>query len=235
MSFIADGGKYRPVSGSNFSQTDARFVAVNLKNDVFTSSGLAPSKTTAADASNICYNDFTFRIKSDGEEIVGGTNTGAWMTIALTGEKKNADTGAYENTDDGEISAAKAARVAVTIEDGSNTATTVSSIDGESYQAVTTAFSNEIMDAGDKNRIIDSSEDTSGSASLAAPGSYAALKNGETLQKIYLGNIPNSASSGKTITVRVWLEGNDKDCVDFADRSVAGKSLMSKIEFGIDL
>ena len=230
MSFIVEGGKYRPISGSNFSQTAARFVVVNLENDVFTSSGMAPSKADASDASNICYNDFTFRIKSGGDEIVGSSNAGAWMTVDLTGEKKNADTGELDNTDSGDISAANAARVAVTI-DGT---TTVYSIDGESYQAVTTAFGNEITDAGDKNRIIDSSEDTSGSASLAAPGSYAALKSGDTLQKIYLGNIPNNASSGKTVTVRIWLEGNDKDCVDFADRTIAGKSLMSKLHFGID-
>ena len=63
--------------------------------------------------------------------------------------------------------------------------------------------------------------------------SYNSLGSSENLTKIFLGNIPNTDSAGKEVTVRVWLEGNDKDCVDIAGRSIAGKNLLTKINFGI--
>lgn len=224
MSFISEGGHYKPVS----SVDAAGFLRVDLKNNIFTSGGAAPSKTTAGAPTEICYNDFTFRIKSDAEEIVGSATNGAFIQIQLNGDKANEDGSVTEDTENAD-GAAIAARVAVTV-DGT---TTLYSIDGETYSAVTSAFGGEITDTNE-NRIIDAADANSGAAGLTTPSNYAALRDGDAAVKIYLGNIPGNASSGKEINVKIWLEGNDKDCVDFADNTIAGKNLMSRISFGID-
>ena len=59
------------------------------------------------------------------------------------------------------------------------------------------------------------------------------LMDGENAIKIYLGNIPGT-SSGKDITIRIWLEGNDPECIAFGEGAVAGKSLLANISFGVD-
>ncbi|MBQ7540821.1 MAG: hypothetical protein IJT44_00845 [Clostridia bacterium] len=240
--FIVDGGSYKPVSGSAFTQASAKFILVNLRNDAFESMD-APSKATLSneELDQICYNDFTFKVKSGGEEIVGTSANGAYMTVDFIGREYKRDSQGNktdELVDSVEASAAKAARVAVTF-DGQ---TTIYSIDGESYKAVTSNFVSGITDTPDssnqKDQIITESDTGSGAAALKTPAemgvvSYNSLGSSENLTKIFLGNIPNTDSAGKEVTVRVWLEGNDKDCVDIAGRSIAGKNLLTKINFGI--
>ena len=46
--------------------------------------------------------------------------------------------------------------------------------------------------------------------------------------------ITPSPSSGKDITIRIWLEGNDPECIAFGEGAVAGKSLLANISFGVD-
>ena len=223
MSFISEGGKYSPISSVDASS----FLRVDLKNDIFTSGGAAPSKATATSPSQICYNDFTFRIKSDADAIPGDASTGAFVQIQLNGDKANEDGSVTEDADNAD-GAAVAARVAVTV----NGTTTLYSIDGETYSAVTAAFGGEITDTNN-NRIIDAADTNSGAAGLTTPSNYATLRDGDSAVKIYLGEIPSSTTTGKEVNVKIWLEGNDKDCVDFADNTIAGKSLMSRISFGI--
>ena len=227
LSFIAEGGSFKPVSGGAFTQDSATFILVGLRNDEFDSQ-IAPSKKTAdVTADKICYNDFTFKIKSDGETIVGDATSGAWMTVDFIGREKADTEGNHAETPDGTANAANAARIAVTF-DGT---TTIYSTDGEDYNAVTTNFVSGITDT-DQNRIINGGDSGSGNAGLQAPTLYKALVNADkSLVKLYFGNIN---ATPKEVTVRIWLEGNDKDCVDFADRSIAGKNLLTKINFGID-
>ncbi|MBQ3150118.1 MAG: hypothetical protein IJB86_02605 [Clostridia bacterium] len=231
-SFIVEGGKYKPVS----SRDGETFVSVQLKDGSFVSDGYAPSKDDAdVSAAQICYNDFDFKIKSDAEEIVGDETSGAYVQIELNGDSFDAD-GNIETDEEDPLGAAVAARVAITV-DG---VTRVYSVDGQTYQAVTLPFGSEIADVddpdlGEGNRIIDAGEDTASAAGLRAPDSYDRLADeNEVLTKIYLGSIPANSSAGKDVSIQVWLEGNDPDCVDFADNTVAGKSLMAKITFGID-
>ena len=231
-SFIVEGGRYKPVS----SMDGETFVSVQLKDGAFVSDGFAPSKDdTDVSNSQICYNDFDFKVKSDSEEIVGDDSSGAYVQIELSGDSFDESGNITENESD-PLGAAVAARVAVTV-DG---VTRVYSVDGESYNAVTRAFGTSIEDTdeadlGEGNRIIDTDEDTAGTAGLTAPAAYDKLadENG-VATKIYLGSIPGNSSAGKDVSIQVWLEGNDPDCVDFADNTVAGKSLMAKITFGID-
>ena len=229
-SFISEGGRYKPVS----SMDGQTFVSVQLKDGAFVSDGLAPSKEEAS-AAQICYNDFDFKVKSDAEEIVGDETSGAYVQIELNGDAFD-ESGNITSSEEDPLGAAVAARVAVTV-DGT---TRIYSVDGESYYAVTRAFGNEIADTdeddlGKGNQIIDTDEDTASAAGLTAPANYDKLadENG-VVTKIYLGSIPASSSAGKDVSIQVWLEGNDPDCVDFADNTVAGKSLMAKISFGID-
>ena len=227
-SFIAEGGKYKPVSSVDAVQ----FLKVDLKNDEFTCGGIAPNKTTA-EATDICYNDFSFKVKSDGSEIPGDDNSGAYVQIELTGEKLKED-GTTETDEEKPEGAAVAARVSIKV-DGT---TTIYSLDGKSYNAVTNNFSGTIYDADDAstetkkgNRIIDSADTNYTDAGLQTPANYKALKADDKFIKIYLGTV---SATPKDVEVKVWLEGNDKDCVDFAKNTVAGKSLMTKMTFGID-
>lgn len=229
FSFIPNGGRYKPVSSAD----GASFLMVDLKNDEFTSGGVAPSKVDSdIIPEKICYNDFTFRVKSSGEETPGSieAKTGAYLTITLNGSKVDEDGQEVVPEGDDKEGAAVAARVAVTI----NGVTTIYSNDGESYQAVTSGFSGAITDANE-NRIIDAADGSASVAGLTAPVRYEALKSADgTLTKIYLGNLSGDAASATTVRIRVWLEGNDKDCVDFSDRTIAGKSLFTKLSFGVD-
>ena len=226
-SFISAGGKYKPVS----SRDASTFVKVDLKNNIFSNASIAPSKAGNSPADQICFNDFTFRIKSDADVIPGSDSTGAYIEIRLSGDKVNED---GTTTPDAESpdGAAVAARVSVKIGEAEPT---IYSIDGESYKAVTTAFAGEIIDTNDKNRIIDEGDTNFSAANLTAPSNYGALRDSEkNAVKIFLGPIPANSSVGKEINVKIWLEGNDKDCVDFADNTIAGKSLLSRIQFGIE-
>ena len=229
-SFIAEGGKYKPVS----SMDGDTFVSVQLKDGEFTSDGMVPSKENSS-VTQICYNDFSFKIKSDAEEIVGDETSGAYVQIELNGDKFNEDGTVTKNEED-PLGAAVAARVAITV-DG---VTRVYSVDGQTYYAVTTPFAGSIADTDEAalnegNRIIDSDEDTGNVAGLSSPANYGSLTTEDgTVTKIYLGSIPASSSAGKDVSIQVWLEGNDPECVDFANNTVAGKSLMANISFGID-
>ena len=235
MSFIVEGGKYKPVS----SKDGTNFISVTMDgNNNFICNGVAPSKQTAEDASDICYNDFTFSIRSTGDEIVQGTNRGAYVKIKLSGEVYDEEGNRDESTK-GQAGAAPAARVSIT-RDGE---TTVYSFDGENYNAVTKEFSDgTIIDSviadGRGNYIIDSADTGYQNAGLASVESPAIESlNSETGEfdaiKIYLGNIPGT-ETGKDITIRIWLEGNDPQCIAFGEGAVAGKTLLANITFGVD-
>ena len=238
-SFIVnDGGFYKPVS----SRDAVQFIRVGMEGNVFQFNGEAPKKADYTDESaDICYNNFTFRIRSTTEaELVGDAEnkTGAFMQIRLNGDEEKDD---KIGENDG---AAVAARVAVTLnsDDSSKAKTTIYSIDGETYQAVTTNTSDlEIID-NNNNEIIDAGDDDYTKAGLAAPASpvdYKALREDtdsdgvmDSAVRIYLGNVPGNTTNGMQVTVKVWLEGNDKDCVDLEGRSIAGSKLVSRITFG---
>lgn len=226
MSFIVNGGRYKPVSTS----TGTNFISVSMEGDKFICNGIAPSKQNAATtADEICYNDFTFSIKSSSEESIPA---GAYIAIKLTGDTFN-DNGEVVVND--EAGASIAARVAITV-DGT---TTIYSTDGEQYNAVTQVFSRGTIteNTNNVNAIIDS-EDTGYAAAGLTPVTSSRLMDTDGNEiKISLGNIPGFyeyGESGKPITIRIWLEGNDPDCIDFGDGAVAGKSLMSYISFGVD-
>ncbi len=225
MSFIVEGGRYRPVSSSN----GTNFISVTMNGKDFICNGVAPSKETATDPAQICYNDFTFSIRSTGDEIVQGTDRGAYVKIKLSGERYN-DDGTLDESTEGQAGAATAARVSIT-KDGE---TTIYSYDGQNYEAVTSIFQDgRITDDNEpQNYIIDSADANNGDAGLTAVTSPT-LMDGENAIKIYLGNIPGT-SSGKDITIRIWLEGNDPECIAFGEGAVAGKSLLANISFGVD-
>lgn len=230
MSFIVQGGRYKPVSSNN----GTNFISVTMEGDKFICNGIAPSKNAAGVAAeDICYNDFTFAIKAVGEEIPVGTNTGAYIKIKLSGDKYD-DAGNLETED--KTGAAPAARVSIT-NDG---ATTIYSFDGEGYNAVTSTFeSGSIIDNSTpaQNYIIDSADTGYENAGLASVTSPKLMDEDGNEVKIYLGNIPGfdaNSGNGKNITIRIWLEGNDKDCIAFGDGAVAGKSLLANISFGVD-
>ena len=224
LDFIVEqGGFFKPVSGSNFTASSANFIGVGLSGQGFEAYEVPSKNTAGVNATDICYNDFTFKVKSGGDEIPGNDTSGAWMRVDFIGrEDANTETAA------GQPNAANAARVAVTI----NGSTTVYSTDGEAYEAVTTKFDGQIEDTKD-DRIITSDDNDYSKAGLAAPSSYKSLGTSENLTKIVLGNIKSSDADATVVNVRIWLEGNDKDCVDFPDRSIASKNLLTKIDFGI--
>ena len=223
LSFIVQGGKYRPVS----SRDGTNFISVSLNgNDEFICNGIAPGKqVTGTAADDVCYNDFTFSIRSTGDEIVQGENRGAYIKIKLSGDKYDESGNLVEEDKSG---AAPAARVSIT-RDGT---TTVYSYDGQNYDAVTNQFTSGTITDDNSNYIIDSNDNGSGNAGLNAVTSPA-LMDGDNAVKIYLGNIPGT-DSGKDITIRIWLEGNDPQCIAFGEGAVAGKTLLANIEFGVD-
>lgn len=239
-SFIADAnsadgaGHYQPVSSAD----GVNFIKVGMENHNFVSEGTPKNKATADTPQDIMYNDFTFRIRSVGEEIVASDGKGAYMTINLNNNKVDDPREAKTDT----VGAARAARVAVTF-DGK---TTIYDVDGEANWKAVTEFQKglkvaDIADGDGKyNQIIDDAE-TDGKVTLTKPADLSNVEykklidSEENAVKIYLGNVPaNSDANGKEITVRIWLEGNDQQCVDYGENTIAGKSLMSYIDFGVD-
>ena len=49
----------------------------------------------------------------------------------------------------------------------------------------------------------------------------------------FLGDL-TAIENFKDITIRIWLEGNDPECIAFGEGAVAGKSLLANISFGVD-
>lgn len=220
-SFIKQGNRYVPISSSN--ATDFLFVV--MENDKFKCDGIVPTKAAPATTEDdVVFNDFTLSIKSAGDEIPAG----AYMTIKLSGDSFDEEGKRVKNDD---LGAAIAARAAVTI-DGT---TTIYSVDGQDYNAVTKRFEDDtIFDAKDPNMnyIIDSADEGYAAAGLVPVTSPKLVNDDDTLVHIPIGIIPSSDSrQGKDITIRIWLEGNDPQCISFGDGAVAGKSLMADIKF----
>ncbi len=239
-SLIPQGGSYRPVS----SRDGTNFISVTLENgsNKFTCTPIAHGKQSQNDEqfnpAFISYNDFTFAIKSSEAEIPAG----AFMTIKLSGDRVDETTG--EKIEEDETGAAIAARVAVTLskKDGEAATTTVYSFNDDSYEAVTNQFTSEIVDKveddvlGIGNGIIDNKDSGYEAAGLDGV-TCTKLKDGETWIRIDLGDIPgkdDNGGNGKDITIRIWLEGNDSDCVSFENGAVAGKALLANITFGLE-
>ena len=220
LSFIAQGGKYKPISSNNGTS----FISVTMDGEKFVCNGTVPTKNSSGvAATDICYNNFTFSIKSIGEELPAG----AYVKIKLNGDTFNDANEVVAGEDAG---AATAARASVTV-DGT---TTIYSTDGQDYNAVTATFGDGVITDSNDNYIIDSADPGSGSAGLSAVVSPALVASDATEVKIPLGSIPANSTNGKDVSIRIWLEGNDPDCIAFGDGAVAGKSLMAHISFGVD-
>jgi hypothetical protein len=223
MSFIVQGGRYKPVSTNN----GTNFISVSMEGEKFICNGIAPSKSVSGTtAEDICYNDFTFSIKSTGEEIPAG----AFIKIKLSGEKYDE---AGNVVDDDKVGAATAARVSIT----TDSATTIYSYDGEGYEAVTNTFTSGSITDDHENYIIDNGDTGYANAGLAAVTSPALMDTDGNEVKISLGRIPGfeeNSRNGKPVTIRIWLEGNDPQCIAFGEGAVAGKTLTANISFGVD-
>ena len=240
FSFIKEKGHYKPVS----SVDGKKFVAVTMENHDFIAGGEGNPKSKTSEgvtAEDICYNDFTFYIRSTGDEQV---DSGAYLTVELSGKDIDPETGkAVEPTGENADKVAKnkeggasvAARVAVTI-DGE---TKIYDTEGEATKAVTTNFADgtitdTITDAANNrgNQIIDSADPGYAAATLVdANPTKLTEEDGKTLIHINLGTIPaHSNSTGKEINIKIWLEGNDEDCVDQGERTIAGLNLTSQIK-----
>ena len=225
FSFIAEKGRYKPVSS-----TDGKsFVAVSMENDEFIAGGPGnpKSKTTeGVTAEDICYNDFTFYIRSTGEEQVGGS----YLTIELSGKGIDPETGEAIEPENGEpdMGAAVAARVAVTI-DGE---TKLYAAKAEpNAQAVTTNFADGTIKDTEKDQIITSADTGYAAATLVDAVPIVLKDENGSLLHIDLGNIPaNSDATGKEINIKIWLEGNDKECVDQGENTIAGLNLTTQIK-----
>ncbi len=218
-----NNGKYKPIS----SLDGRNFIYVTMKNNKFTCDP-EPVRTKSdrniEKPEQVCFNDFTLFIKSSTEDSLPG---GAYMTIKLGGHRYDESTG--EKIDD--IGAAKAAKVAVTINDGTPA---MYSLDGQDTNAVTSRFADDtIIDAKNPNQnyIIDSADEGYGEAHLEAVASTALEDAEGTLTRIQLGEIPSSNTNGTKVRVQIWLEGNDPECIAFGEGAVAGKGLTAKIEF----
>jgi ACT domain-containing protein len=227
-----NNGRYYPIS----SMDGKNFVYVTMQNNKFICDPV-PVKTkadgTITDSKEVWFNDFTLFIKSSDEYT-----TRANMTIELSGHRYDENTG--EKIDD--IGAAKAAKVAVTIDDGTPT---MYSLDGKTTYAVTSKFADGVItDALDtsqtppaQNYIIDEADSGYGEAHLEKVESIAlGTEDAQDPNKwnpipIDLGEIPNNASSGKKIRVQIWLEGNDPECISFGTGAIANKGLKAKVSF----
>lgn len=228
-SFIIPGGKYLPMSS-----TDGKlFTSVNMKEGAFVNGGQVTTKAYATDPTQMHYNDFTFKMKSDGAVVSGGDAFGAYMTISLSGDKEAEDGTITPGT-----GAETAARVAVYV-DGNLLG--VYSSDGESHSAVTNYITDGVIkDAivadGKGNQIIDEGDTNYVNANLVPVTTKSLVDGAGAAAKIYIGkDLPESTSTeGVTVNVKIWLEGNDKDCVDKGENTIAGKSLMAVVNFGVD-
>ena len=228
-SFIVSGGKYLPISSTN----GVDFKSVNMKDGKFMNGGQVTTKATATEPSQMHYNDFTFKMKSDGAVVSGGDAFGAYMTISLSGDKEAEDGTITPGT-----GAETAARAAVYVD---GVLKGVYSSDGESYSAVTNYITDGIITDtviadGRGNQIIDDGDPNAANAALAPVTTQSLVDGAGAAAKIYIGkDVPESTSTdGVTVNVKIWLEGNDKDCVDKGENAIAGKSLMAVVNFGVD-
>ena len=219
-SFIKQNRRYKPIS----SQNGVDFMYVEMQSDQFVCKGpVLTKRSSAITEDDVCFNDFTLSIKSAAEEI----KDTPYMTIKLSGDRFDEEGNRVKSDDKG---AAVAARVAITL-DGT---TKIYSLDGQNYQAVTEQFPDEtIFDKKNPNQnyIIDSADEGYTTAGLVDVESPRLTNEDDTLVHIPIGTIPASNSNGKDITIRIWLEGNDPQCISFGDGAVAGKSLMADIKF----
>ena len=245
FSFIVNGGKYKPISSAD----GKNFIAVTMEDDKFICEGEAITKRSGGiTAEDICYNEFTFFIKSTAAEIVPDDEGkgGAYIKIKLTGETFDSEGKPVLKDENDKYGAGIAARVAIQL---GNETPKIYSIDGQNYNAVTSVFENRsITDTSavlhETKYIIDSADTGNVPAAGLTPVTSPRLMEAETDNeiKISLGNIPgfddpgtdNVQGSGKRITISIWLEGNDPECISFGEGAVAGKSLMSHISFGVD-
>ncbi len=251
--FIATGGRYKPISADpNATSFGSNFVEVSMDgNDMFVCSPVFVRNKKSEDIkeNEICYNDFTFSIKSTEGEIVGSETadgdyaSGAYMRIELSGNVYDDQGKVVEEKVLGG-GASVAARISVTRDDK----TVVYALNDDegkaaAYNAVSKIFDDDtIYDAvvtDDKgNQIIDEKDTGYTAAGLVTVNAKAVMKkNAEgkwTTIKLPLGNIPANSTNGKEITVRIWLEGNDPECVDFPNGGIAGKNLITSITFGVD-
>ena len=240
----SDEGVYKPVSSAD----GRKFIMVSMENDKFICEGLAPSRRQGgATPENVCFNDFTFSIKSTGAEIPDG---GAFIKIKLTGETFGTDGKPVLKDENDKLGAAVAARVAL-IFDGK---TTIYAYDDQGYHAVTEQFVSEsITDTSaelNKTKYIIDANDTGNVANAGlkeVAGKPLMKKNTDTGTgtdtyeeiEIPLGSIPGFddegtggvAGAGKEINIVIWLEGNDPECFSYGAGAVAGKNLMAHIKF----
>ncbi|MGN0636310.1 MAG: hypothetical protein ACI4I5_08820 [Acutalibacteraceae bacterium] len=228
-SFIVSGGKYLPISSTN----GVDFKSVNMKDGKFINGGQVTTKATATDPNQMHYNDFTFKMKSDGAVVSGGDAFGAYMTISLSGDKEAEDGTITPGT-----GAETAARAAVYVD---GVLKGIYSSDGESYSAVTNYITDGIIvdtviADGRGNQIIDDGDTNAANAALVPVTTKSLVDEANDATKIYIGkDLPESTSTdGVTVNVKIWLEGNDKDCVDKGANAIAGKSLMAVVNFGVD-
>lgn len=203
-SFLAeDTGKYSPISSA--TAANGSFIKLNLEGNNYLSSS---SVTPGSD-----YNDFTMFVRSTTEEVV---NVG--MKIAISSDENQA--------------ACNAARVAVTYGE----TTTIYALKGQAAtSAVTKTFVDGAVVDTDDNRIITSADSGYIAAGLTSQSIVELDETGVidgSGQAIELENVvQNSDSTGSRIDVKIWLEGNDADCIDFGSNSIAGQSITVKISF----
>ena len=202
-SFLAkDTGAYSPISSA--TGNDNSFIKLSLEGTNYISSG---SVTAGTD-----YNDFTLFVRSTTEEII---NVG--MKIAISSDNNQA--------------ACNAARVAVTY-DG---VTKIYAIKGQAAtNAVTSSFADNTVVDTSPDRIITSADTGYDKAGLTSQTINELESTGllTTAQPIKLENVvANSNATGSQIDVKIWLEGNDADCIDLGTNSIAGQSITVKVSF----
>ncbi len=151
------------------------------------------------------YNDFYLFIRSTKKADGTRDAQDVGITIEMTGDAANA----------GRVSIQK---------DGDSNATIYALTGNEGTYAVTKDFDNGTIEDTNNNRIIDLSEDSNNYAGLEKPE----LKlNNATVPLEGIGGDEN----GTRVNIRVWIEGNDSDCVDFKENTIVGKDFHVKIGF----
>lgn len=227
----AVAGTYSPVSPASFRTAEgetSQFIKVGVRDRRFVS-----SEAVAAQH----YNDFSINLRSETE-----TPVDVEMTINI------------HPAEDARVDATTAGRVAVTY----NGETRIFALnDSGTMNVVSRTFPNDSIADSNDNRIIDSNEgssvltsrnitkleigedDTDGEVKIVCTGNMVDASGN------YIDNEGNVVSTGRgyilegvsgnkgysTIYVQTWIEGNDPDCVDFSDRSIASGSFIVDIGF----
>jgi|LSQX01.1.fsa_nt_gb hypothetical protein len=199
----ADTGAYSPISSSDASNDS--FIKLSLEDNNYISSSNV--------AAGVDYNNFTMYARSTTEAPV---NIG--MKIAISSDENEA--------------ACDAARVSVTF----GGSTKIYALKGQAAtNAVTSTFADGAVVDTIEDRIITSGDSGYSAANLVSQ-SFTELDPTGVIdssgEPILLENIvANSNATGSQIDVKIWLEGNDADCVDLPSNSIAGQSLTVKITF----